>query len=172
MDRRVDTREIIITVFSAALKVVLFVIAAMFIYKYALIGYDYGYRIFGEKPMATGEGRKVSVTVGSDMGVKDIGQVLENKGLIRDAKLFVIQERLSEYHGTIEPGIYELSTAMTADQMIAAMSSMDDSQEDSEESVPESSPGLESEEYYTGEDIQTDDAEAVNEGAEPGEVTQ
>ncbi len=47
MNSRIDTREIIISVFSVALKVVLFVIAAMFIYKYAVIGYDYGYRIVG-----------------------------------------------------------------------------------------------------------------------------
>lgn len=169
MDRRVDTREIIISVFSVALKVVIVVIAAMLIYKYAAIGYDYGYRIFGEGPMTTGEGRKVSVTIGSDMSVKDIGQALENKGLIRDAKLFVIQERLSEYHGTIEPGIYELSTAMTADQMIAAMSSEAGKNADSEEieEVPETNPMLETEEYYTEEDI-----EDTGEEAAPGEVTE
>ncbi len=171
MDKRVDTREIIITVFSAAFKIVLLVIAAMLIYKYALIGYDYGYRIFGEEPMTTGEGRKVSVTVGSDMGVKDIGQVLENKGLIRDAKLFVIQERLSEYHGTIEPGIYELSTAMTAEQMIAVMSSKkDEASEETEEPVSETGSGLESEEYFADDDLGAEGTEEVIEGA--GEVAQ
>ena len=169
MDRRVDTREIIISVFSVALKVVIVVIAAMLIYKYAAIGYDYGYRIFGEGPMTTGEGRKVSVTIGTDMSVKDIGQALENKGLIRDAKLFVIQERLSEYHGTIAPGIYELSTAMTADQMIAAMSSEagKDTECEEIEEVPETNPMLETEEYYTEED-----AEDTGEEPAPGEVTE
>lgn len=162
MDRRIDTKEIIISVFSIAFKVVLIVIAAMFIYKYALIGYDYGYRIFGEGPVSTGEGRKVSVTVGSDMSVKDIGQALENKGLIRDGKLFVIQERLSEYHGTIVPGIYELSTAMTAEQMIAIMSSEAESVgPTADTSVSTSNPMNSEEEYY----IDTDDV------SEDGEVT-
>ncbi len=162
---RIDTREMIISIFSIALKVVLFVIAAMFIYKYALIGYDYGYRIFGEEPMATGEGRKVAVTVGADMGVKDIGQTLENKGLIRDANLFRIQERLSEHHGEIKPGIYELNTNMTAEEMIAIMASVEEEGGDgksgssgSGSSSDGQAPGPlgDEEEYY----IDTEDSES------------
>ncbi len=165
---RIDTREMIISIFSVALKVVLFVIAAMFIYKYALIGYDYGYRIFGEEPMSTGEGRKVAVTVGSDMGVKDIGQTLENKGLIRDANLFRIQERLSEHHGEIKPGIYELNTNMTAEEMISIMASVE-SEESKDGKSSSSGSGSSSdgqtpgplggeEEYY----IDTEDSEPVD----------
>ena len=48
--------------------------------------------------------------------------MLEEKGLIEDAKLFVVQELLSAYHGEILPGIYDLSTDMTAEQMLAIMS--------------------------------------------------
>lgn len=165
---RIDTREMIISIFSVALKVVLFVIAAMFIYKYALIGYDYGYRIFGEEPMSTGEGRKVAVTVGSDMSVKDIGQTLENKGLIRDANLFRIQERLSEHHGEIKPGIYELNTNMTAEEMIAIMASADEEGSDGKSGSSDSgssvggqtsSPlGGEDEYYIDNEDSEAGDA--------------
>jgi len=167
MNNGIDTKEMVISIFSIALKVVLFVIAAMFIYKYALIGYDYGYRIFGEEPMATGEGRKVSVTVGTEMGVKDIGQVLENKGLIRDANLFRIQERLSEHHGEIKPGIYELNTNMTAEQMITIMAAEEGETEkkdtDSSSTVPSSSPLAEEDEYY----IDSEDADpgSMSDGA-------
>ena len=167
MNNGIDTKEIVISIFSIALKVVLFVIAAMFIYKYALIGYDYGYRIFGEEPMATGEGRKVSVTVGTEMSVKDIGQVLENKGLIRDANLFRIQERLSEHHGDIKPGIYELNTNMTAEQMITIMAAEEGETEKKEgesgTTAPSSSPLSEEDEYY----IDTEDADpgSMSDGA-------
>lgn len=115
-------KDIIMSVFSIAVKAVIIIIASMFIYKYALIAFDYGHRIFSEEPMSTGEGRKVTVTIGSDMDVKNIGQLLENKGLIRDANLFVLQERLSECHGKIQPGEYELNTAMTAEEMLIIMS--------------------------------------------------
>lgn len=115
-------KEIVMSVFSIAFKVVIIVIASMFIYKYALIAFDYGHRIFSEEPMSTGEGRKVTVTISSDMNASNIGQLLENKGLIRDAKLFVLQERLSECHDKIQPGEYELTTAMTAEEMMIIMS--------------------------------------------------
>ena len=60
-----------------------------------------------------------------------------NKGLISDAKLFWLQERLSEYHGMIQPGTYDLSTNMTPDEMIQIMAGAADTKPDkaSEESV-------------------------------------
>ncbi len=130
-----DSREIVESVFSVAFKIVLVVVAAMFIYKYAVIAYDYGYRIFSEQPMTSGEGRKVEVPITEDMDVKEIGQVLENKGLIRDANLFRMQERLSENHGKIQPGLYELSTSMTAEEMITVMSEGALDEEESAEEV-------------------------------------
>ena len=91
-----NVKGIVASVFSVAIKIVVLIIAIMFIYKYAAMAYDYGYRIFSEGPVSTGEGREVSVTITSDMDSEAIGEALENKGLIRDAKLFVLQERLSE----------------------------------------------------------------------------
>ena len=136
-----DSREIVESVFSIAFKIVLVVVAAMFIYKYAVVAYDYGYRIFSEQPMTSGEGRKVEVPITEDMDVKEIGQVLENKGLIRDANLFRMQERLSENHGKIQPGLYELSTSMTAEEMITVMSERAaDSEESGEEVSPANAP--------------------------------
>ncbi len=140
-------------------------ISAMFIYKYAAMGYDYGYRIFGEKPVSSGEGRTVSVTVGPDMSVREIGQLLENKGLIRDANLFFIQERLSEHHGKIEPGEYELSTAMTVEQMITAMAS--DTEETSQDEEEEGQAGLPtSEDDLFMEDDTVHEEALIGEGAE------
>ena len=121
--------------------------------------------------MAEGEGRKVSVTVGSDMGAKDIAQTLENKGLIRDANLFVIQERLSEHHGDIKPGIYELNTNMTAEEMIVVMSSEEgegtdkESESSSQNTTTSPIPGAggEDEEYYI--DSEDTDPGSVSDGA-------
>ena len=129
-----DIKEIVLSVFSVAIKIVVGVIVVMFIYKYALVAYDYGYRIFSEPPMTDGEGRTVTVSISPEMDAETIGQVLENKGLIRDAKLFRLQERLSEYHGKIQPGVYDLTTAMTAEEMIAIMAAdADDSIEEETE---------------------------------------
>ena len=80
-----------------------------------------------------GEGRVISVSVEEPVSVRDVGQMLEERGLIRDANLFVIQELLSEDHGKIQPGIYDLSTSMTAQEMMAVMAA--DAPEEDEENA-------------------------------------
>jgi UPF0755 protein len=112
-------------------KVVVFVAIVMFIFNTSVKAYDYGYRVFAEEPVSVGEGRIISVIVETDDSVTDVGKMLEEKGLIRDAKLFTIQEFLSEYHGDIQPGIYDLSTSMTSQEMLAVMAA-DSTEEDSD----------------------------------------
>lgn len=161
-------KDIVLSVFSIAVKVIIVIIAAMFIYKYALIAFDYGHRIFSEEPMATGEGRKVTVTIGSDMDVNDIGQLLENKGLIRDAKLFVLQERLSECHDKIQPGEYELTTAMTAEEMMVIMSDgyVETTPEEEDAIASPMAPG--DDDAFSFDDEQgTSEDDSVPEGYEP-----
>ncbi len=119
-----NAREIVASVFGMAFKIVAAVLIVMFTYKYALLAYDYGYRIFGETPLTSGDGRTVTVTVEEDDDIKTIGKMLENKGLIRDGELFVLQELISDYHGELLPGTYELNTSMTAEQMMEVMSTV------------------------------------------------
>ena len=68
------------------------------------------------------QGRTITVGISENMSVKDIALMLEEKGLIEDADLFVVQELLSAYHGELRPGIYDLGTDMTATQMMEIMS--------------------------------------------------
>jgi len=116
-----NVKEIIISIFSITIKVVLGIIVVTFIYKYAHIAYEYGYRVFTEPPISMGSGREITVSVGEDNSTKEIGEMLESKGLIRDGKLFILQELTSEYRGEIKPGKYSLSTSMTAYEMIEIM---------------------------------------------------
>ena len=53
--------------------------------------------------------------------VADIALLLEEKGLIRDAKLFELQEKLSGLKEGIAPGTYKLNTAMTIEEMLTIM---------------------------------------------------
>lgn len=103
------------------IKIVVLVFAATYIMRAATAAYDYGFRIFTEEPVSLGEGRTISVSVQEPVSVREVGEMLEERGLIRDANLFVIQELLSENHGKIQPGIYDLSTAMTAEEMMDVM---------------------------------------------------
>lgn len=116
-----DGKQVTGTVAGWIVKVVIGIIVIMVIYKLTVSVYDFGYRIFGEEPVSSVE-TKVSVTVLEGKSVMQIGEMLEEKGLIRSAKLFYVQEKVSSYHGDIKPGIYELSPSMTPEEMMAIMS--------------------------------------------------
>ncbi len=125
-------KQIVGAVVGTVTKVVVAAIVLMFIYRYSIMAYDYGYRVFGEEAMDEEPGRDVSVEIAESDSVKDIGQMLEQKGLIRDAKLFVIQEKLSGLENGIGSGTYELNTAMTVDEMLQIMAA-DGEETESEE---------------------------------------
>lgn len=118
-----NSKEVVISVFSTVFKIVVAVIIVMLVYKWSVLAYEYGQRVFNEPPVSSGNGREVMVTVEEGDTAKEIGNMLEKNGLIRDAGLFVVQEMLSEYKGEMKPGSYVLNTAMTAEEMMSIMSS-------------------------------------------------
>lgn len=83
--------------------------------------YDFGYRVFTETSVDEEPGREVVVQITSDMSEREIGDMLEEEGLVRDGKLFYAQLKLSAYSGDLLPGIYTLNTAMTGKDMIVVM---------------------------------------------------
>lgn len=109
-------------VIESVIKVVVIAVVVMFVFRMSTAAYDFGYRVFADEPVSLTGGRTITVGIAESAGVKDIALMLEEKGLIEDAKLFVVQELLSAYHGEILPGIYDLSTNMTAEEMLAIMS--------------------------------------------------
>ena len=95
-------------------------IAVIYIGKSA---YDFGYDIFYQQPMdSEEEGRDITVVVEDGDSVYQIGKTLENRGLIRYAKVFVVQEKLSNYSGKLQTGTYILNTSMTPDEMMEILS--------------------------------------------------
>lgn len=122
--------NVIISVVGAVFRMAVIVFAVYVIYRGALICYDYGYRIFTEPAVSSGEGRTVTVAITEGMSASEIGHLLENKGLIRDAKLFVLQYYLSEYRKDVRPGVFELNTSMTVEEMMAAMVPEEDEEDE------------------------------------------
>ena len=113
--------NIIAAVFGVIFRVVVVILVVYAVYRGAVICYDYGYRIFSEPAMTVGEGRTITVAVTEDMSALDIGKLFESKGLIRDSRLFVLQYYLSEFRKEVGPGTFELSTSMTVEEMMEAM---------------------------------------------------
>ena len=71
--------------------------------------------------MSPGEGQEVTVVVQDTGDILKVGKILESKGLISNAYVFVIQEFLSNYHGELQPGTYLLSTAYTPTRIMGIM---------------------------------------------------
>lgn len=88
----------------------------------AMTAYNFGYRVFTEAPMEKEPGTDVTIKIEKSMNGQQIGNLLQKKGLIRDADLFRIQLKLSVYEDKIKPGEYKLNTSMTAKDMMVVMS--------------------------------------------------
>lgn len=125
--------NIIISVAGVIFRVAVIILAVYVIYQGAMKSYEYGYRIFTEPAISTGEGRTVTVAVTEGMSASDIGHLLLNKGLIRDEKLFVLQYYLSENRKGVRPGIFELNTSMTVEEMMAVMAASSEEDEEGQE---------------------------------------
>lgn len=115
------SEKLIFAVLGAIIKVAAVIAVVYIIYQGALTSYDYGYRILTEPAMSVGEGRIVSISYSEDMSPFDFAEMMETKGLTRDSKLFVMQYFFSEYREDIKPGTYEVSTAMTAEEIMEVM---------------------------------------------------
>ena len=116
------TKKATLTSVSVVAHILITLLVIMLIYRGAMYCYDFGYRIFTDVPMAVEPGTDVTVIINEGYSTQDIGEILQQNGLISDATLFVFQEKLSEYAGEIKPGVYVLNTSMTTEKMITIMS--------------------------------------------------
>lgn len=115
------SKKMLLSVLMTLLKITAAVVIVLIVYKFSFSAYDFGYRIFVEEPVDSIGVRTASVTIVEGKTPKEIGKILEEKGLIRDGFLFIFQEMFSEYHDELQPGVYELNTGMTPFEMMQIM---------------------------------------------------
>lgn len=123
-------RQVVGAFIASIIKIIIAVIVIFFIYHVAVNMYDFGYRIFAEEPVSTEPGETMTVTIINEGNIMEIAEALEGAGLIRDARLFFVQELLSPYKGELKAGAYELSTSMTAEEMMAIMAAQPEEEEE------------------------------------------
>ena len=88
--------------------------------------YYVGYGIFSQQGKdATGTGRVVEITVEEGMSANSLGKKLEEAGLIESSRLFVLQEKVSDFSGMYVPGTYMLSSEMTTEEILRIISGTD-----------------------------------------------
>lgn len=119
-------KDLTIAFAGTVVRVALVILAVICILRYAGKAYNFGYRIFAEEPMSDAPGRDITVTVTNSDSQAEIMQMLEDKGIIRDHKLFTIQKKLSLYKDDIKPGTYVLNTSMNHDELIEILAGVSD----------------------------------------------
>lgn len=108
------------TMFSlkGVLRIVVYMIVLVVIVNMCKGAFSFGYKVFHQEPISFGVGQDVTVEIPVGASAGDIGEILEENGLIEDGKLFVLQEFLSNYHDRLQSGTFTLNTSQTVDEMI------------------------------------------------------
>lgn len=118
-----NARKVIMNIVGISFSILILILVVVGLYQAGKSAYGFGYRVFTESAVDSPEESEDKVVqVTSQMSDKDLGDLLEKKGLIRDANLFVVQLKLSSYAKKIKEGNYTLSTSMTAYEMMQIMS--------------------------------------------------
>lgn len=103
-------------------RVLIAVVIIMMVYIGSLSAYDFGYRLFAEKPVSIAPGKEVIVVIEEGMSTGEIADMLERQNVIRDALIFKIQNKLSHYSNGFRAGTYTLNTSMDNDEIMAVLS--------------------------------------------------
>ena len=127
-------KQVLIALLNMIVRLVISCAVVILIYRGAMYAYHFGYMVFSDATMEVSPGRDVSVTVETDDDLKDIGEMLERRGLISDSNIFLVQAMLLEYKDSLIPGVYTLNTSMTSEKMLEIMSATaSDSSKEEEE---------------------------------------
>lgn len=134
-------RAVVSSFVSTIVRIAVLAVCVLVISKVGKYAYDFGYRIFTEEPMSSAPGRDVAITVVQGDSLMEICKMLEEKGLVRDARLTWIQKKVSVYDNDVQPGFYTLNTSMNADEMFAVIAGKSDEEEsDEDETTMEAAP--------------------------------
>ncbi len=147
-----NLNKVVLKFVSISFSILVMLLVILGLVKLGTFCYEFGYRVFTEAPVEEEPGTDIEVEVSDGMSEYDIGKLLEEKGLIRDANLFYAQLKLSAYSGELRPGTYTLNTSMTAKDMMAVIAAEPaEDTEAVEEALPEEDTETAEETQSTGE---------------------
>ena len=117
-----NTRKAVLRVGSICLKVAVFVLICFGLVSLGQTTYRYTHAVFSDEAFETAPGKDIHVEVSENVSIGKFAQVLEEKGIIEDAKIFKLQMKMADYEGTVKAGTYELNTSMPPSQMFRILS--------------------------------------------------
>jgi UPF0755 protein len=157
-----EKNKVLFSFIRMGISVIVILLVVYFGVRIASVGYDFGYRVFTETAVDEAPGKDALIQVKEDMSEYEIAQLLEERGMIRDAKLFFLQWKLSVYSGKEVPGVYTVNSSMTPQEIMAVISPDQEETETTESMAPvvqteeEENPD---EEFSADDDFVTDDTD-------------
>ena len=113
------TIGIVIDTLGSIIIYAVIALAILFMAGQAKHYYDVGYGVFSQQGKdARGTGKVVAFTVEEGVKAPKLAEQLEEQGIIESARLFLIQERVSDYAGMYVAGTYALSSEMTTEEIM------------------------------------------------------
>lgn len=112
------------------LRLAIFILVLVGIYRVGEYAYTYCYSIVSDAAAEEAPGRDVAVNLTSDMTAKNVAQLLEKKGLVKDAKIFRLQLKANDYDDKLKPGSYVLNTSMSPKEMMKIMAGETEQEEE------------------------------------------
>ena len=117
-----NTRKAIIRVGSICLKVAIFVLICFGLVSLGQTTYRYTHAVFSEEAFEEAPGKDIRIDIPEDVSIGRFAQVLEEKGVIEDAKIFKLQMKMADFGNTVKAGTYDLNTSMKPSQMFKILS--------------------------------------------------
>ena len=117
-----NTRKAVIRVGSICLKVAVFVLICFGLVSLGQTTYRYTHAVFSEEAFEEAPGKDIRIEIPEDVSAEKFAQILEEKGLIEDAKIFKLQMKMADLENTVKAGTYDFNTSMKPSQMFKILS--------------------------------------------------
>lgn len=128
-----QTRKIFFRILVIFMKLLLALVIMLGIYHFGEYAYYFGHSLYDNSSVSDPPGKDVAVVLPEGTTVRQAAELLESRGLISDKNVFLVQERLSKYHGQLRAGNYVLNTSQSGQDMLAILSGHGEDVEKKEE---------------------------------------
>ena len=98
-----------IRLFFAILKIFALVALVFLLYSWGKKAYSFGYQVVAQEAVSRPPG-------------EELAELLEDKGLVRDARVFYVQLLFSKEKHKLKKGSYLLNTSQTPEEMLKVLS--------------------------------------------------
>ena len=113
-----------------SLRILKYVIFAAIAIVCATTSYRFGKQIFSDEGVETAPGTEMDYTVSPGTSISQLGDELEEFGIIRDSNVFKVQSYIYKVR-SVKPGTYHFNTSYSADQIFEVISKGPEKQEES-----------------------------------------